>query len=566
MTELNSVSEHKTAGLLSLPSELILEIYAWATLCHYNDANATVGPPRGALLSQICRPLRRLALSSQNLWDHVPRRSSPELTELCLSRASTAPLHMDLHCHFDDSQDFAAKKLALPHLSRARYLRLYVEFKFEYKTVNEALTLIYDALTSSPTPLLETFDVEFDTIDFADRNYSCIYLPQPLFHGAPPTQLNYLRLRQAGMLRYPPPPTMPMSAFSSAVRSLNLHNSHLWGDVDEMVEFFMTIPLLEKLEYTLVSRDNRLFEASPSRRHSPRCVRMDRLESFITGELSIFNASMAVFTYLAMPSRTQLILYLDREDDWGMDSATHAYDSPYVELGEQALREHFAAAVAAGEYYDHLHVDDVAHTISPQCPDDDDDDESLPDLHLRLLPPPHRLCLDIPVVREELKMQAYGMYLSLPIFTQVSQICVTGLCGDEVWDNLEPYKDVQTLVLYGDALLSLVLHDLLPRGGRRFQLFPALRQIFIRNDDVSLRRLMHSTSEVMYEYTFHTYLVARRQIVTVYIERSSCKGAEELAGWLRARFRKEQIVVYSMPESGSSSEGDDGEDMQESQN
>ncbi|KZV70335.1 hypothetical protein PENSPDRAFT_685589 [Peniophora sp. CONT] len=341
------------SGFLNLPPEVILEIYSWATLDRYDDADLTRRSPRGTLLSHICRSLRSLAISSQGLWDYVPLCLSAPWTELCLARAPTAPLRINLRAYLDDEEHQASNTLVLPHLSRARYLRLYVEFN--YDTVNDELTRIFEAFTSFSMPLLGTFDVCFETIDFEDRNYSCLNLPQPLFSGVPPAQLKHLILRQAATLRSTLPATMPISAFSTVLRSLDLYNSHLWKNVDEMVQFFQTIPLLEKLAYTLTGFDRHLFDTTPSQSHSPRCVRMDHLQTFETTEYALFSAAMAVFTYLALPPRATIVMFVDNDADW---IGEHSTFENYVTLGAQVMREHFATAIAAGEHYDCLHINE----------------------------------------------------------------------------------------------------------------------------------------------------------------------------------------------------------------
>ncbi|KZV70337.1 hypothetical protein PENSPDRAFT_651611 [Peniophora sp. CONT] len=537
-SEVAATSTRSHPNLLSHPPEIVLEIYSWATFHRYYNVDTTYLEPRGTLLSHICRPLRSLAISSQSLWDAVPVYRSPSWTEVCLARASTAPLHIDLKAYHDDKEHLNANTLVLPHLSRAKYLRLDVEFN--YTSVNDELTRIFEALTSSSMPFLETLDICFDTIDFDDRQYSCIYLPQPLFNGVPPMQLKHLRLRQAGTMRSNLPATMPVSAFSSDLRSLDLYNSRLWENVDEMVQFFQTVPLLENLEYTLTRWDSHLFDTSPSQTYPPRCVRMKHLETFITMEHAQFSAAMAVFTYLALPSHATLIIDLDPDDDHWI-GGHHAHFASYLTLGTQAMHEHFAGAIAAGEHYDRLHIE--KHTLSPQ----NFDDEVAPARLLHHLPEPSCLRFDMPIIEENLHSQACAMYLSLPIFAQVTQLSVTDLTNFDIWVALGQYKDVHSLFLRKDALPSFVMFNALPPAEGHF-LFPALDEIHIADYDFSLKRLDEGSSfTITLEIAFGQYVGPGKRTV-VYVDRQTCAGAQPVVNWLQEMFGEDSIVFDPVPD------------------
>ena len=225
-------------------------------------------------------------------------------------------------------------------------------------------------------------------------------------------------------------------------------------------------------------------------------------------------------------------MFLD--DAWAREPQYHM--SSWSTLGAEAIRAHFADAIAAGEHYDHLRID--KHTLAPRYLDG----KSSSTQRLQHLPPPRRLRLDVPLLSKDLRTRAAEMYLSLPIFTKVTELSFTDEVGHHLWVVLMEYKGVRSIRLgRGSFKTFLVSSMMLSEPGNI--LFPALKEIHVGEQDFTDMPLAaQNISTMVLQAAFKMYIGRGKKAVAVFHD-SSCKEALPVVEWLQKKFGADNCLL-----------------------
>lgn len=231
------ISLDTPAWVNRLPNELLSEIF----LCMHTRFISELGyreyyhgPPPCASLSHVCQRWRNVAIACQRLWSLFPCRSS-EWTRACISRAHSIPVDLNIET-VEPTPMQQSTRLALPSISRAKTLDVHIQVRVDHHNLGVKRLEALRALAMNAAPLLEELQISIN------QYTPCVpYVPtsvHSLFHEETPAKLRRISLDGCALQ-----PTC--SIFSSALTHLALIDTILWSDVDQMIEFFIRVPLLE---------------------------------------------------------------------------------------------------------------------------------------------------------------------------------------------------------------------------------------------------------------------------------------------------------------------------------
>ncbi|KAJ7072726.1 hypothetical protein C8F01DRAFT_1243754 [Mycena amicta] len=140
------------AGILTLPSELISEIFIYTLSAEYPLCPPLAGPQSPTELLAISHRLRTIALSTPHLWRAVDITLDAawhsEAVHAWLRRSAATPLSIRLNCYHDEDPTILSPVLAaiINHRARWEYLFLAIH------TANVPLL-------SGPAPLLREVEI-----------------------------------------------------------------------------------------------------------------------------------------------------------------------------------------------------------------------------------------------------------------------------------------------------------------------------------------------------------------------------------------------------------------------
>ncbi|KZV61814.1 hypothetical protein PENSPDRAFT_759158 [Peniophora sp. CONT] len=147
---------------------------------------------------------------------------------------------------------------------------------------------------------------------------------------------------------------LPSSIYAASLRRLELYDVHGWNDVDGMIQCLQNMPVLEHLVFeNYETSENAPFDATRSRAHPPRCVRLDYLVKLEL--ISVFNWNVAIFGYLTIPSSATIKTFhhVTINDD-------RRVPDDHLAMLADALVEHFAPASRAGAHFNEVVIDNIS--------------------------------------------------------------------------------------------------------------------------------------------------------------------------------------------------------------
>ncbi|KZV67855.1 hypothetical protein PENSPDRAFT_653682 [Peniophora sp. CONT] len=432
-----------------LPNELLSEIF----LCVHDLVGTErtdeplYGAPPCTFLSQVCHRWRSVAIACQHLWALFPRVGR-EWTKACVTRAHSVPVDLRFDVWQPTPSLRKTRRLALPAIPRAETITLYAELD-RYEEARRDATEVLRGLAAHVAPRLEELKITLDQ-NFTWEEYQPTPVPS-LFKDETPPRLSMLDLD--GCLI-----ESPRSIMSPSLTDITLSNSCIWSDVNDMIQFFQHIPLLESFTFNYPSNDEHGFRTEPSQTHPLRCVSLPRLNYFNV-EAS-FDAGLRIFSYIAFSPDATVIF---RPSDCESSTRSRYTDAELENLmtsAGSAVRAHFQEDIEQEICYESV---DISHaTISGLgC-------------HLGI---PGGL-RDVP----HLRAAAAAMYLTIPVFANTTRLTLNEDMECIVMSDLACCKNIKRLHLHGVApvLLDAALHD----GDVAVnELFPQCAILFIQGFD-----------------------------------------------------------------------------------
>ncbi|KZV59970.1 hypothetical protein PENSPDRAFT_694688 [Peniophora sp. CONT] len=454
---------------ISLPPELLSKIFLEFQEAHLWFEKTSVPPCR--TVSQVCRKWREVALGSNRLWTCLPLEST-QWVEACLSRSRTSCL--EVNTDFGTATDYALRQsllLIYPELPRVDSLDFVLEIESDVNL--ELLTEVFAGLSLHPAPQLRDLNINLSESVGTDRTPhpvpACLFASQKL-----------VSLESASFCSCELSSSWSKTLLTASLRSLSLDHALAWRDVDEMVQFFKLIPNLRYFHLYVITPDTHSFNTSTSSKYSYRTVSLP--------ELAIFDVSTrylevtSLLAYMTIPATASLSIHII-EDDWDLRSGNEAELALTINLSTQAIRAHFAPAIAAGHGYTHLTINPSGIRASCEygsC-------ELYNNAHLRdprasiaAKLAPIAFDFGLPEDLPHLSRSAYASILEQPVLETATTIRIHGELPQEVWSCFERWTTVETLELskYLDehGALSGFVAAMLRQG---FRLFPALRDLRI---------------------------------------------------------------------------------------
>ncbi|VDB83080.1 unnamed protein product [Peniophora sp. CBMAI 1063] len=373
-----------------IPAELLLYIFTTIAKDPPDKDDPVVV---GTVLSGVCRRWRELATSSQELWSTLPRRSAT-FTDLCLTRCTTAPLNVVIETLFLRMEDRRlAFRAIYPHCSRVKRLSL---------TVHESRLYRYETYPIELSELADAFQAQLpDALE--DLALKLVTYPGDA-HGPPqhmPTEISGALL----------PPSLRLFACRNAILPHDLHlkftnlrhvdfvRVEAWHNVEGMVAFFQSMPLLESFSHTNFISKNIHSMLTPGALPAPRSVRMKHLREFKMVGLTV--CAFAAFSCLDFPPSATLII---KDDDPGFSNEfiltsglqlTPRYRQ-FLARASSALHHHFAGAIARQVHYDAVRLDE--DVISPLVAHSESSNATIDPPYDNVLPTPGNLELQLPSI------------------------------------------------------------------------------------------------------------------------------------------------------------------------
>ncbi|VDC02713.1 unnamed protein product [Peniophora sp. CBMAI 1063] len=457
------MSEEASAGVAfawinRLPDEILSEIFVYTYDIRLIDPDSRPvhrqGPPSGAFLSHVCQRWRNVALSCQYLWASLPCETI-EWTKACLARAHSGPVTLRFNPLWNaDTVNpllLGPRRLIYPAIPRARVINAWLEFGRPENT-NAYTSEVLQALTQE-APWLEELEITLDRpMDFGSNEPR--FVPT-LFGEKPPHKLRRVYLEGCA-LNFPP------TIFTAALTVLQLGESRLWTNMDEMIEFLWTVPLLQDFSFTY-SGDLIPYgiDAELSRTHPPRCISLPHLRSWQVS--TSFVVGIRMFSYFAFSPDAELRIMVDDGESGEPDAQryTDAELEGLIAFGSTAVRAHYAEYSQHGGHYDSIELGyrSISHD-------------------------PWRMSLSIPDVdahdAHRLRAAAAAMYLSIPVFADAETLTIRSGWRGFSWDDMLCCENVKRLHFGGIAILSFEI-ALREREMPSHPLFPACSEIAIRD-------------------------------------------------------------------------------------
>ncbi|VDB96583.1 unnamed protein product [Peniophora sp. CBMAI 1063] len=466
-----SAPSNSDAPIHTLPAELLVMIFV-VIADNIIDIGRTKAPPC-MFLSHVCGRWRTVALACQELWSTFLPRKSVKWTEDCLGRCPSIPLEVSIDMNYawvDGSIEATA--LVMQHWARISNLRVRPAIypsDTNAEELSEGSQAILETLfgfLARPTECLEALELDM-SCDFGvvNENWIPVALPQHLFGSLPPPRLHRLKLTLCRL-----PATPPLQLFAPSLRSLELVNAKAWPDIDTMVAYLQTVPLLESLTYQfwLESDDN--FDCRPSRNHRARCVHLPNLRKLYLNGL--WTQNIAIFSYIAIPSRCDLasdyhaLVPID-------DSSSVATVMRLITIYNQALTEHLAPAISNGAFYSYVEISDYGVDAELET------ETRLEQIKRQkmLLPPELKGYFCLPLTEVDIIVQAaFRTFLTQPILTNADRLAFNAEAWRHCPDAFDRYSAVREVLLEECEGMTAFTSALRLRGA---SLFPNLRRIVL---------------------------------------------------------------------------------------
>ncbi|VDB99121.1 unnamed protein product [Peniophora sp. CBMAI 1063] len=462
-----------------IPAELLRIVFVFAAMGVRDRGR---GAPPCAKLSHVNKRWRDIALTTQELWSTVPRKSS-EWTSICLLRAPSALLDVILtNDHLQDEGYRTAAVKALSAWPRIRSVRATLA---RYLTPEGPLVdrskSMFDALLGTlgaPNATLEQLHLNFTIDSGITGRWTPINLSNDLFGGQHPLHLSDIELSNCALPRPPPP-----SLFGSGLRSLRLFNTQAWVDIDSMVKCLRAVPMLEKLVYRFSRSPAEGFDFEPSSVHQPRCIPLRHLKTMSLGGFWVQN--MAIFSYIAAPSQCHLEVLHCEWDDF-VDEMPEEAALELISGCAATMKQHFMPATSQGVAFSSVIPFEFA-VWAESNPADPAEASLLP----------HKLELALPQTgKPSIKRAVFDMVVSQPVVTNTESLFFTA----DLW-KLHPecfdlYINVREIILNGYDDAEALVTALRTRGAT---IFPVLAFIVLRRfyvEDLGLDLLRELVAEL----------------------------------------------------------------------
>ncbi|KZV61254.1 hypothetical protein PENSPDRAFT_693579 [Peniophora sp. CONT] len=479
----------------SFPLELLAAIFSFLCTDKKDHWRSRRAPPSDIVApSHVCRRWRKASLSSWHLWAAWVPLLSLEWTRVCLDRSRSTLFNVLWDSSFiASSEEYrSAAHLVYPQMTRASTLTIQVKTPWP--------------MSSSET-ILRELGTAFVPLSAAAQNLSALVVEFSGFHPSI-TECNgqTLVLHKVITMQKHPPGLLKLSLtrmtvsmshsrgfFCFNLRKLSLTDSHIWRNVDEMVEMFQSVPMLESFQYRLEApyrwqnRDGARFIPSRSEKYPLRCVRLPHLKSLILSGDSMFAINITIFSYLALPSNATLHL-----SQSARSSPARIQDiEDFIQMGRQTLYDHFAFADAHDAHFEALEVGDLVLSATADGPAGRvlsyiGSDESKTRLS-RLPHLPRRIQFAIPEIEGEEPLdddrpqhdRLLGMILDLPAFAGTRCLSVQDTFGSYTASYFRRFPCLTTLV-FNDVsrwvLFSGFLRDAIEDGAKPL---PMLKRIIV---------------------------------------------------------------------------------------
>ncbi|VDB96582.1 unnamed protein product [Peniophora sp. CBMAI 1063] len=491
-------------------------------------------------LSHVCRRWRTVALACRALWSTSLPRISQEWTDICLARCPSTPLnvYIDERNFWSESRRAAVASVMQDHWSWVKVLGLSLELprtvtgrpdlsgacKLGLEAVLRFLTRPNDQLEV----LLFDFGLEvgLGIDDWIPNDYK---IPMDIFSSQPPCLLRDIRLVRCSLPRAPLP-----QLFTHSLRTLHLANTRAWRDVDNMIQYFRCMPMLETLTYKFFL-EAYLFDCTPSRTHqASRCVSLPHLKSLDLEGHWIRNLS--IINYIAIPSTcritTQSIAW-DHEEHYGPVPQNVVLD--ITAMCAESLQRHFSLATSRNIVYPIVMIQDLAIVAERKSAKG-----AMPIAEGTELPAKLQLNLPFPDSSALNERAAFRAYLSQPVLTGAKHLYFKErpykLCPD-VFDG---YVNVQLLTIAEYADAEAFTAGLRSRGA---SLFPSLRRV------VFVQYIINSARpDVLREMALALRDTLGARAAFDCLELSLCLGVtEETENKIRAILGSERFVRSEWP-------------------
>ncbi|KZV67854.1 hypothetical protein PENSPDRAFT_653681 [Peniophora sp. CONT] len=448
-----TASSNASRSIDQLPNELLAEIFGhtYDMLTIERDGRVN-GLPTCVFLSHVCQRWRNVAIACQYLWAVLPCRSR-EWTMTCLARVPSVPvaLRFNISWGTSDARLSEPRHLTFHMIPRARSLRAWFDLDF-YERARSDTREVLDNLETHAAPLLK--ELEIGLIQHSDSSWEDSYVPTDvpdLFKGKTPPKLRHILLDGCAIHR-------TSSIFSSVLTNIQIENSYIWRNMDEMIEFFRSVPLLESFIFSYPRNPTKHnFSTESSQRHPLRCVPLPKLQHFAVD--ASFEATIRMFSYLAFSPNAMLRLMLSDNEPMNESEYNEADLEDLITRGAASVREHYAQCIRDERYHESVEIDYNRVTGPSFC-----------------LMIPSALCDGIP----RLRAAAAAMYLSIPVFSNATTLIIRGPTDGFITRDLLCCEKVERMCLQGVApayLEALLLEGLLPSN----ELFPDCTEITIRD-------------------------------------------------------------------------------------
>ncbi|VDC02717.1 unnamed protein product [Peniophora sp. CBMAI 1063] len=464
-------SSSASAQINRLPNELLAEIFVRThdILSFYGDNPTYEGAALCAFLSHVCRRWRSVAISCQYLWASLPCKTE-KWTKACLARAHSGPVALQFYTLPEDDFMASLSRETCNHLfdtiPRAISLDAWLQLGEAVPAGILAHTdEVLRALLEHEAPLLEDLTIRFEEDNFEEEESNEPHILPSLFLEKTPSKLQHVYLEGCAL-------PFPQTIFSAALTTLKLDFARIWTNMDQMVEFMRTVPLLKDFEYENYGDPASYgFDPALSRVQPLRCVTLAHLRRCHVQ--AAFVVGIRMFSYLAFPPDASLCLsaYEARDTSYGQHYTDIELEG-LIAFGSKALRAHYAGYMErTGRHYDSIEVGRNTLSHVSESRDELEFGFGMPEVDA---PDAHRL-----------RAAVAAMYLTIPVIAHTKMLVL-----HEDWEgftlrDLSYCKNVERLHIKGNALAifakALSEGDMLDSAS-----FPVCSEIIIGAADFSL--------------------------------------------------------------------------------
>ncbi|KZV66655.1 hypothetical protein PENSPDRAFT_755511 [Peniophora sp. CONT] len=290
-----------------LPNELLLKILEYLNVSVASERSLDAhGPeiPPCTYPSQVCRRWRQIALSSSHLWASVigPTRAWTVQSLLRCRWSTPVALYVE-SCYLESGRSNYRDAVQLAMIRLCVASKLHVHLRSPDDTARDPDIFLWTMrladLLSHSAPHLEEVSIKcdgFSSLPLVELVFSSFEVASPPFAKVASACLQNCTLSPSSRV------------FSQCLTELSLQHTVVWEDVEQMIQFFRSVPLLSSFMYELgySSQLSGGFSDAVSGVLRPRCVPMPHLRSLHLS--SAFSQSAAMLTYLALPSNAQMTI------------------------------------------------------------------------------------------------------------------------------------------------------------------------------------------------------------------------------------------------------------------